>query len=302
MPALPAINTTGDGDSFHSPKTSHIQLQPTDGSDIRCFLDTAEVVFKKKNIPPQEWGEYLGCFLKGDARVYWTYIRRSQAIRIENWQDVKNAFEKRFCTSDIAETVKRLENIRWRGNQAAYSAEFGKIVAAGAIPDQKRLVKLFYSNIPTHILKNFTCSGTKEFQTWEEAADALHNSEAAWEKLTEDLKDSSSNRRANIFRERFHSAEPYARNNDMRQQWQAPLDPSKQMPLTQRQDPLVCNNCQGRGHLATNCPNNNEAFRRNGRTCMRCGGLHHFAHHCTTPLLREAPNRSSAVLRPNVNA
>lgn len=98
--------------------------------------------------------------------MYWTYIRRSKAIRTDNWQDVKNAFEKRFCTSDIAETVTKFENLRWRGNQDAYRAEFGKIVAAGAIPDQKRLVKLIDSNIRPHILKNFTCSGMKEFLTW----------------------------------------------------------------------------------------------------------------------------------------
>lgn len=286
---------------------SNVRLQPSDGKNIRGFLDTAEIVFDRENIPREEWGEHLSGFLKDEAQRFWAYLKRSNSADMTDWRRVRQRFEFRFCSNRISDTVRKISELHWSGNHVAYCGAFSEIVSSGAVPDAQTLVNLFLARLPREIVREITKCGKLRFNTWEEAAEKLNDTQTDWENLVEILEQSNQYLSASDRRSRriFVERGSIERNsyNGVRLR---PREDVRTVRLTENSNAAnSCELCKGRGHEAHVCPVKNPAFVKQGKTCAACGGLHHFARDCPSQQRREAPPTSQAPAtesHPNVKA
>ncbi|CDJ67969.1 hypothetical protein, conserved, partial [Eimeria necatrix] len=217
-----------------------------DGTNMKNFLDLAELDFLERGLEEQQWGEELKRHLKGDALGYWLYLRRT-GEPMTDWEYLKQCLCEHFgCITKERMVALMAENV-WRGDHRAYSARFAAIVAQGVSVAREHLVGFYLANLPDEIAQRLTEEGTRKFTDWQEAAAALAAMRAPWKDFCEDRL------RYRREMEDAQRSQAYSRRDSGR----------NDIP------DLRCYACSGRGHASRDCPLRNGATRRTGETCSR---------------------------------
>ena len=300
-----------------------------DGTNIRAFLDVAEVSFMEQGIDPRKWGHELKAYLSMGALAHWLYMHR-EGMPMDDWQTVKQAFLRRFCNLTPKVMITEMAKNKWKGDPDTYSSRFNQIVERGQAMPRRRLLGLYLANIPREHFVWLTMYGSKRIRTWRDAARELSKTYTEWKGIwtlrnkakrliKETLKEGSESEKGDTSSESDIDCEKPSKKRwreEPRRTRPARLEYPRRGVPREPQPEGLCYECQGRGHMGRNCPLRNGVLRRPGETCSRCGGRDHYATQCSSlkegtrmtgvpPIrsnVREGREIGGGGIRPNGNA
>ena len=246
--------------------------------------------------------------LRGDAHLfYYTLVQHYPEQIPKTWEGFVKLLTQRFSSRTPVETLQRLMQIKYRDSVSDVTTQFARVCAEGDPLPQDKLIHVYLSRFPKAMVEE---AMKVDFSTWVEASEYLQRQNR---RLTMRLA------------EWYQLAPPeFKREVEMdkqcmREGWilKNPANTSFRSPTTGKQGPggkgadtikevlgvspgqqgqdktnfnkfsetLVCQQCQGKGHRAKECPSRDLAARRDGSKCNKCGGLGHWARSCPSPRL-----------------
>ncbi|CDJ27291.1 uncharacterized protein EMH_0030400 [Eimeria mitis] len=127
-----------------------------DGTYMHSFLQLIDLEFREFEIPEEQWGLEIRKYLTGKAREYWGLLLRL-GTDMSDWPLI----------------LLLVRNNPWRGNYNEYIARFYDIADEAESVTKEELVMFFLAMLPEEIGDKLTRDGTRNFQNWHEAAQAL---------------------------------------------------------------------------------------------------------------------------------
>ena len=272
------------------------------GEGARNWLLQIEL-FHKFNRRPEE-GRIADAvqFLTGPALADYALLA-SQGDEPQTWEEFRAWLLQRFSHRSEAETVRRLQEVKWQGSLDQLCNRFADIVSQGVPLSQIELQRLFVRALPLDLVVLFKRT---HFDTWLQMKDYLIRETAPQDHwvniwLTSVPQDDileAWQRTPHLF--------PVAFQQKMHRQQGAPrlfgavgahgrpttprgalprdFTPSRgyDNPRNTTSANLRCNICNAPGHLARQCPNLSDLIAKDNSKCSRCGGIGHWARDCPT--------------------
>ena len=272
-----------------------------DGTNVREWLAQMENYFTNQGYDDEERLRRVTSFLTGRALSYWyTMQTRSTLNMPRTWADYCTFMIHRFSGRSMGETIRLLQEIKYKGDLEEVANKFGDILEEGEQLTIEEELNLFVTRFPIDMVEPIMDQNP---ETWVDARELLR-------------KRTGIKKERAIMWYRYTTPElrREAERDPKRQQegW-LPISPAKmreergginyrerEIRLGQGQtndwrgrqfaredrkrenQEIKCHICSGLGHIARNCPNTKLDKLRSGQRCHKCGGYGHWASACSS--------------------
>lgn len=191
----------------------------------------------------------------------------------------------------------RLKAIRFEGDFQDVADQFADVLAEGEHPPPQQLKALFLSRFPYDMVRTAI---DQDFDTWVEIREFMRESRGAHQERAlewyenapwEFRQEAAGNHQ--LVREGWLPVKAKKGNNKNEGDGQKRPNGDKSEGRNGRNKGNSdkdkarregkCFTCQGKGHIARNCPNDQLSAKKDGQRCHKCGGMGHWASACPSP-------------------
>ncbi len=288
-----------------------------DGRNVQEWLAQMESYFTQLGYDDEERLIRVTSFLTGRALSYWyTTQTRSSSSMPRTWVDFCHFMTNRFSGRSVGETIRLLQEIRYKGDLEEVANRFGDILAEGEqLPVEEELY-LFVTRFPIDMMEPIMDQNP---ETWVDARELLRRQigikkERAlmWYRYTTPELRREAERDPRRQLEGWLPTPPARMREERRganyREQEARLGQGQANDWRRRRfarddrnwdrQEIKCHICSGLGHIARNCPNTKLDKLRSGQRCHKCGGYGHWASACPP---REARGMEDYHARPGGN-
>lgn len=277
-----------------------------DGRQARHWLSRAGRYYYARDFTEEEklWDAVNR--LEGKALDYWCAVEHGDPESLPvDWDGFKTFMLERFSERTVGDTIKRLQQIEYKGSVDDVADEFAEVLTEGQSPPREFLKDQFLSIFPFYLVESVM---KEKPETWVKARELLRKklgtdqeNALKWYSLASDKRRKELADRPEYSRTGWIPLRGFRQEhqecNDIRrdvrncgvvkpvtrQDYSSRKNslPEGRM-LSNRQEVMKCYACGGEGHRARACPNGILSAKKEGQRCRRCGGMGHWATACPT--------------------
>ncbi len=285
-----------------------------DGTNVQYWLAQMENYFAEIGYDEEERLRRVVFFLTGDALSYWfTMQKQGTHAMPTTWEDFCIFMTTRFGGRTTGETVRLLQEIKYKGDFEEVANKFGSILAEGEPLPPGEVLWLFVTRFPLDMVEPIMDQNP---ESWVDARELLRRRigikkerNLMWYRYTTPELRREAERDPKRQQEGWLPISPAEMREEKRgtsyRERGIRLDRSQTNEWMGRQfvkenrnrenREIKCHNCSGIGHIARDCPNSKLDKLRNGQRCHKCGGYGHWASACSS---REARGTEENHARP----
>ena len=266
-----------------------------EGDNPREWLAQINQYYRVRGLTPDQRLEDVQAFLVGRALTHYCSTQQgAPELMPKTWEEFQEFMLQRFGRGSEATTIRKLQEIRFRGSVEEVAERFAEVLANGEQPSENDKKRYFLACFPYEMIEPYLNS---KFTTWVQVREHLLTERAEkakyaadWYCLTRLEYRQEVERRLDLRREGWITG------TDIGDRIRAPVgfkprrfaeDKPRGIREGQNQGgdnarPRNCFACGGAGHGNKECPNHNPEARRQGSKCNRCSGIGHWATSCPT--------------------